>query len=544
MTRRFIRMCKKVQPTSLPQTAAHPRTLAATHPLSQVLELLRGPAMVSGVLLWMAQVSGCTLNLNPDADEYQVPSPTVAPTDPDDPTDPTPVPVPLDEEVTIQGLDLEAEPYLVDFGEVPIQALDQAELSITQSNDQDYTLGVTVLIEAGQSVFGVDGQEDSWAGGLESGREETVSLSFRAPVVGLYEGRARVLVPDSATGYLDILLTAVAIYRDRDEDGYPEDIDCNDGNGNVFPGAEEICNGQDDDCDGEVDEGVMTTWFQDRDHDGYGNPAVPRDACSRPDGYTTHAEDCDDENAQAHPGAGEVCWGDDLNCDGILPRCGSCQQVLESGLSTGSGVYAIDRDGTGSGASIDLYCDMDSDGGGWTLAFVKNSAHFGSYGAFCAADVQLEALTEAPSEASLTLRAVAGWIDLNAFGFEVLRLASYERGERVFVSGNIPAEDLRIRFGEPGYLLYGGTGGYYWCGGDVSYTDQGVGQVSRPADAPADCKGHNDLGAGWDFSTSTGPDAGLTLSGAESTAPFQHGSYGASRYYYPDGGAAYALWVR
>jgi hypothetical protein len=42
---------------------------------------------------------------------------------------------------------------------------------------------------------------------------------------------------------------------DGDNDGYESDVDCNDNNPNVNPGAAEECNGVDDDCDGTIDEG-------------------------------------------------------------------------------------------------------------------------------------------------------------------------------------------------------------------------------------------------------------------------------------------------
>jgi RHS repeat-associated protein len=97
---------------------------------------------------------------------------------------------------------------------------------------------------------------------------------------------------------------------DLDEDGHftpgscqePHD-DCNDGNAAIFPGAPEICDWLDNNCDGQMDEGLST----DADQDGYYAPG----SCWWP------ATDCNDGNASISPGATEICGdGQDNNCDG------------------------------------------------------------------------------------------------------------------------------------------------------------------------------------------------------------------------------------
>jgi hypothetical protein len=124
-------------------------------------------------------------------------------------------------------------------------------------------------------------------------------------------------------------------YGDADGDGYgntsnstqacsqpqgyvSNNTDCDDSNASVHPGATEVCNGIDDNCNGQVDEGVTTTWYQDNDGDTYGNPAVSQQACSQPSGYVSDNTDCNDSNASVHPGATEVYNGIDDNCNGQI----------------------------------------------------------------------------------------------------------------------------------------------------------------------------------------------------------------------------------
>jgi hypothetical protein len=133
------------------------------------------------------------------------------------------------------------------------------------------------------------------------------------------------------------------------------DTDCDDLDPNINPTAVEICNAADDDCDGETDEAVANTYFEDADGDGYGNPSSTTDACEVPDGFAETDDDCDDVLAEVNPGAEEICDdGLDNNCDELA---GTCELDAEASDVVFWGENAFDNAGMSTAGGGDLNGD-------------------------------------------------------------------------------------------------------------------------------------------------------------------------------------------
>lgn len=130
--------------------------------------------------------------------------------------------------------------------------------------------------------------------------------------------------------------------------------DCDDTSPSVFPGQVELCNNQDDDCDGEIDGNTAlgcTEWYKDLDQDGQGQTDGVSCLCAPDEVYSAWVGgDCNDLDPLIFSGQVETCNGVDDDCDG---------QVDESG-SLGCSTYFRDDDNDGFGVVTDVSCGCTS----------------------------------------------------------------------------------------------------------------------------------------------------------------------------------------
>lgn len=172
--------------------------------------------------------------------------------------------------------------------------------------------------------------------------------------------------------------------RDQDRDGFLASEDCDDSDADVYPGAPELCDGFDNDCDSEIDEDVFAVYV-DADGDGFGDDSTEELVCEEPeDERVLIGGDCDDANAAVNPGVAEVCNGKDDDCD---PSTTEANMV--SFVSADSGTFSDVTDRYASGDQSNPVQPIQTESG--TLQFCEGTYYLNLT---VEADLSIEGISE------------------------------------------------------------------------------------------------------------------------------------------------------
>jgi len=186
----------------------------------------------------------------------------------------------------------------------------------------------------------------------------SLSREFTEPIAAV-----RFHISEYSAGSVSVSIDRVEINcgREPDVDGdghYSLECngdDCDDDDASAYPGADEVCDDVDNDCDGSTDEEDAVdqpTWYADSDLDGYGDPAVTHVSCASPSGHVDDNTDCDDTDAAISPGADETCDEVDNDCDGTTDE--------DDAIDAPSWYADNDADGFGDAGSAYSACEAPS----------------------------------------------------------------------------------------------------------------------------------------------------------------------------------------
>lgn len=279
--------------------------------------------------------------------------------------------------------------------------------------------------------------------------------------------------------------------RDDDGDGYPDasccngnpvedeefacGTDCNDQASVIHPASQEVCNGIDDDCNGEIDDGLLVECYADLDNDGVAAAGASGQLLCWDDSRASFgfcppgsidvppeegASDCDDLDPETRPGADDPCDGVDQNCDGTP------EPTIECFSDNDSDGYAPE------GANIQRFCPdearMEAPVGGCPLKWTALSPGELGDGTVDCCDLDARAVPGANSWQSSANACGSG--DFNCDGDET---------PRPTVPGCLTLDENACQRAEPGPLQGGAcfaqithrAGGCGWDPGQNSCRD-------------------------------------------------------------------------
>jgi hypothetical protein len=252
------------------------------------------------------------------------------------------------------------------FGGAVIQNASSGSLSLNNTGD-------TVIVAEGA------GYVVSYAYGPEAGDNQSITLdpdiTGTPPLIphSTAVGSAGTISPGLTVSWGMFPGASFLCFLDLDGDGYGDagdsltaelppvgyvknDADCNDADADIYPGATELVDGQDNDCDGQLIADEI-----DGDDDGYVPGTIDVGGWDGV-GTVVGGDDCDDDNPDVHPWAEEICDGLDNDCDdeideGCLPF--AIQSVRDVGNDQGRQVrlrwWRIGDDAPSVGADITSY---------------------------------------------------------------------------------------------------------------------------------------------------------------------------------------------
>ncbi len=274
-----------------------------------------------------------------------------------------------------------------------------------ESNDDDDTGGVTDDTGGGGEDI-VDEDGDGVPADYDCDDADPSAYPGNAEVCDGVDNDCNGAIDDNATD-------GATYYADADGDGFggsdfstvscdavsgyvDNSDDCDDLQASVYPGAEETCDGVDQDCDGTADNDAVdpsdfypdsdgdgygdlngtaesacdapsgtvdnnadcddtnadinpdTVWYADIDGDGYGAASFTTTGCTQPTDYTADATDCDDLDATVNPGADEWCDGIDNNCDTAVDE--------DTAVDASTWYTDSDSDGFGDDSTASISC--------------------------------------------------------------------------------------------------------------------------------------------------------------------------------------------